>query len=261
MEGCKPACDRGFLCQRLLDRHLIVAIFLPLIISIAVREIVPNLNNTSSMYPFVNAGFGSSSQTSSITRFLLSFLSDLTRPSNLLALTLTVGLVHYLLGLIGKRNALIMLLAVIFLGATATIRAPRPLTSKPSQTANSQKPSSQTVNPSALDHWEIFQQSESSDFGDQQSGWSSSSKKRMRESLVLQFQGAMDAQNNPIRVQIEGRDHDRIKFHYSGMNEALATEIFTRLDSNFWNAMRLMSFEEFLSRETVMRDPFRNRTL
>ena len=91
---------------------LIVAIFLPLIISIAVREIVPNLNNTSSMYPFVNAGFGSSSQTSSITGFLLSFLSDLTRPSNLLALTLTVGLVHYLLGLIGKRNALIMLLAV-----------------------------------------------------------------------------------------------------------------------------------------------------
>lgn len=100
-------------------------------------------------------------------------------------------------------------------------------------------------NPNALDNYAVLSRS-TSEIGSEDDGLSPDTKKRMRESLALQLAGAMQKQNNPIRVDVTGTDHDILVFELPSMNDDMAEELIQELrqanDANFWNAARLMNY-------------------
>lgn len=102
-------------------------------------------------------------------------------------------------------------------------------------------------NPNALDNYALLSKS-TSQIGTEDDGLSPDTKKRMRESLALQLAGAMQKQNNPIRVDVIGTDHDILVFELPSMNDDMAEELIQELrqanDANFWNAARLMAYSQ-----------------
>lgn len=81
-------------------------------------------------------------------------------------------------------------------------------------------------------------------------GLTPKTKQRMRESLALQLSGLLQKQNNPMRVDVIGNDHDVLFFQLASMNERLSDDFINELarsgDGNFWNAMRLMNYNEIV---------------
>ena len=110
--------------------------------------------------------------------------------------------------------------------------------------ANGQKVSG---NPGALDDYALLSKSTSA-LGSDDDGLSPDTKKRMREGLALQMAGAFQKQNNPIRVDVTGADHDILVFQLPSMNDEMADELIQGLkqasDANFWNAARLMNYSQ-----------------
>jgi len=104
------------------------------------------------------------------------------------------------------------------------------------------------MNPNALDNYALMSKSKA-DLGTEDDGLSPEAKKRMREGLALQLAGAMQKQNNPIRVDIAGDDHDVLLFQLPSMNDESANELiheFGQGDGNFWNAARLMNYSQIV---------------
>jgi hypothetical protein len=102
------------------------------------------------------------------------------------------------------------------------------------------------VNPNALADYELMSKPKA-DIGTEEDGLSQETKKRMREGLALQLSGGFQKQNNPIRVDVVGDNHDVLLFQLPSMNEELANELiqeFRQGDANFWNGMRLMNYRE-----------------
>jgi hypothetical protein len=102
-------------------------------------------------------------------------------------------------------------------------------------------------NPGALDDYALLSKSTSA-LGSDDDGLSPDTKKRMREGLALQMAGAFQKQNNPIRVDVTGADHDILVFQLPSMNDEMADELIQGLkqasDANFWNAARLMNYSQ-----------------
>jgi len=102
-------------------------------------------------------------------------------------------------------------------------------------------------NPGALDNYSLLSKS-SSDLGTKDDGLSPDTKKRMREGLALQLAGGLQKQNNPIRVDVTGADHDVLVFQLPSMNDEMAEELIQEFrlanDANFWNAARLMNYSQ-----------------
>lgn len=103
------------------------------------------------------------------------------------------------------------------------------------------------LNPNALDNYALLSKS-STALGTEDDGLSPDTKKRMREGLALQLAGGLQKQNNPIRVDVTGADHDILLFQLPSMNEEMAAELIQELrqanDANFWNAARLMNYSQ-----------------
>jgi hypothetical protein len=103
------------------------------------------------------------------------------------------------------------------------------------------------VNSNALDNYALLSKS-SSELGTEDDGLSPDTKKRMREGLTLQLAGGLQKQNNPIRVDVTGADHDILLFQLPSMNEEMAEGLIHELrqasDANFWNAARLMNYSQ-----------------
>jgi len=81
---------------------------------------------------------------------------------------------------------------------------------------------------------------------------SPSAKQRGRTNLALALRGGLKTQRNPIEVEIAGNTDDILVFRSGGMDAATAN---TLLDSfrqdpaaNFWNSLRLFSFNEVVFR-------------
>ncbi len=105
-----------------------------------------------------------------------------------------------------------------------------------------------SLTPDALDGYALLSKA-STKLGSEEDGLSPETKKRMRESLALQLAGGMQKQNNPIRVDVTGADHDVLVFQLSSMNDEMAEELiqeFRQGDANFWNAARLMNFSQIV---------------
>ncbi len=103
-----------------------------------------------------------------------------------------------------------------------------------------------TVNPNALDNYEIMSKSKV-DVGTVADGLAPEAKKRMREMLALQLAGGLQQQNNPIHVEVTGDSHDVLLFQLPSMSDAVSNELIQRFrggDANFWNAMRLMNYRQ-----------------
>ena len=65
--------------------------------------------------------------------------------------------------------------------------------------------------------------------------------------LALQMSGAMQKENNPIRIDVAGDNHDLFLIQLPSMNEEMANELiqgFSQGDANFWNGMRLMEYSQ-----------------
>jgi hypothetical protein len=104
-------------------------------------------------------------------------------------------------------------------------------------------------NRDALQDWEIMQPGFSAvDSPDKR--LSLQAKKRMREILALSMAGAVQQQNNPIRIELRGDNHDLLVFSHSKLDASVADSVIRTFDNepttNFWNAMRLMDFKEVL---------------
>jgi hypothetical protein len=104
-----------------------------------------------------------------------------------------------------------------------------------------------SLNRDALDNYALLSKS-SSELGTDDDGLSPDTKKRMREGLALQLAGGLQKQNNPIRVDVTGADHDILVFQLPSMNDEMAEELIQEFrqanDSNFWNAARLMNYSQ-----------------
>ena len=103
-----------------------------------------------------------------------------------------------------------------------------------------------TANSNTLDNYEIMSKSKSA-LGTEDDGLSPETKKRMREMLALQMSGAMQKENNPIRIDVAGDNHDLFLIQLPSMNEEMANELiqgFSQGDANFWNGMRLMEYSQ-----------------
>lgn len=109
------------------------------------------------------------------------------------------------------------------------------------------KGQSASVNPGALDNYALLSKS-GSELGTEDDGLSPDAKKRMRESLALELAGGLQKQNNPIRVDVTGTDHDILVFALPSMNDEMAEELIQELkqanDANFWNAARLLNYSQ-----------------
>jgi hypothetical protein len=103
------------------------------------------------------------------------------------------------------------------------------------------------INPDALDNYALLSKS-TSELGTEDDGLSPDTKKRMREGLALLLAGAMQKQDNPIRVDVTGPDHDILVFELPSMNDEMAQELIHEFrqanDANFWNAARLMNYSQ-----------------
>ena len=100
--------------------------------------------------------------------------------------------------------------------------------------------------PNALDSYEILAKPKAA-LGTADDGLPPETKKRMREMLALEMAGAMQKQNNPIRIDVVGDSHDVLLFQLPSMNDESANELiegFRQGDANFWNAMRLMNYSQ-----------------
>jgi len=119
------------------------------------------------------------------------------------------------------------------------------------------------LNPNALDNYEIMSKPKVA-LGTEDDGFPPETKKRMREMFALQMSGAMQKQNNPIRVDVVGDNHDALLFQLPSMSEEMANELiqeFRRGDANFWNGMRLMNYSQVVFsgesyKKIVTRDEF-----
>jgi hypothetical protein len=104
-----------------------------------------------------------------------------------------------------------------------------------------------SLNLDALNNYALLAQS-SSELGAEDDGLSPDTKKRMREGLALQLAGGWQKQNNPIRVDVTGADHDILVFQLSSMNHETAEELIQELrqanGADFWNAARLMNYSQ-----------------
>jgi hypothetical protein len=104
-----------------------------------------------------------------------------------------------------------------------------------------------SVSTDALDNYALLLKS-SSELGTEDDGLSPDTKKRMREGLALQLAGGLQKQNNPIRVDVTGADHDILVFQLPSMNDEMAEELIQEFrqanDANFWNATRLMNYSQ-----------------
>jgi hypothetical protein len=104
-----------------------------------------------------------------------------------------------------------------------------------------------SVNAGALDNYALLSKS-SSELGNEDDGLSPDTKKRMREGLTLQLAGGLQKQNNPVRVDVTGADHDILVFELPSMNDEMAEELIQEFkqanDANFWNAARLMNYSQ-----------------
>lgn len=102
------------------------------------------------------------------------------------------------------------------------------------------------MNPNALADYELMSKSKA-DLGTEEDGLAPETKKRMREGLALQLSGGFQKQNNPIRVDVVGDNHDVLVFRLPSFNAELGNELiqeFSQGDANFWNAMRLMNYQQ-----------------
>jgi hypothetical protein len=102
------------------------------------------------------------------------------------------------------------------------------------------------VKPNALDNYELMSKSKA-EIGSEEDGLSPETKKGMREMLALELAGGFQKQNNPMRVDVVGDNHDVLVFQLPSMNEELANEAIQGLqqgDANFWNGMRLMNYSQ-----------------
>lgn len=102
------------------------------------------------------------------------------------------------------------------------------------------------VDTHALDNYALLSKS-TSELGTENDGLSPDAKKRMREGLALQLAGAMQKENNPLRVDLAGADHDTLVFELPSMNDDMAEELIQQFrggDADFWNAARLMNFSQ-----------------
>lgn len=112
---------------------------------------------------------------------------------------------------------------------------------------NAAKGQQASVNAGALDNYALLSKSVS-ELGNEDDGLSPDAKKRMREGLALQLAGGLQKQNNPIRVDVTGADHDILVFELPSMNDEMARELIQEFkqanDSNFWNAARLMNYSQ-----------------
>jgi hypothetical protein len=104
-----------------------------------------------------------------------------------------------------------------------------------------------SLNRDALDNYALLSKSRS-ELGTEDDGLSPDTKKRMREGLALQLAGGLQKQNNPIRVDVSGADHDILIFQLPSMNDDMAEELIQEFrqanDANFWNAARLMNYSQ-----------------
>lgn len=104
------------------------------------------------------------------------------------------------------------------------------------------------INPNALDDYELMSKSETSP-DTETDGISAQTKKRMREMFALELSGAMQKQNNPLRVAVVGENHEVLSLQWSGMTDAGSDQLlqyFRESDANFWNGMRLMNFRQLI---------------
>ena len=104
-----------------------------------------------------------------------------------------------------------------------------------------------SLDPGALNSYALLARS-SSELGTEADGLSPDTKKRMREGLALQLAGGLQKQNNPIRVDVAGDDHDILVFRLSSMNDEMAEELIREFrqtnGASFWNAARLMNYSQ-----------------
>jgi hypothetical protein len=98
------------------------------------------------------------------------------------------------------------------------------------------------------DSHEIMSRS-NAEIGSESEGLTGEAKKRLREMLALQLAGGLLKQNNPIRIDVLGEEHDVLLFQLSSMSDQLSSDLIQSLstdDAQFWNAARLMAYKEIV---------------
>jgi hypothetical protein len=117
------------------------------------------------------------------------------------------------------------------------------------------------ANPNAFDHYAIAK-STTDPLGTEDQGLSPDTKKRLREMIALQMAGMFQKQNNPIRVDVVGNDHDVFVFYLpSNLDPKDVLREFRTGNANFWNGMRLTNYAQVVfsghtSKRVVSRKEF-----
>ncbi len=139
----------------------------------------------------------------------------------------------------------VMFLTVVFM-AIGSLQGARTL--QPNSQLSQPQPqvSQPPLNTGALKDYE-FMSNSNLNMGNEADGISPATKKRMRETLALELAGAMQKQNNPLRIELTGKEHAILSMELPSMDKESSDELIQKLnegDANFWNAMRLMNFSQ-----------------
>jgi hypothetical protein len=120
-----------------------------------------------------------------------------------------------------------------------TIGEPAP----PMPAAPPAPPPGATVNPNALDDYEIMSKSKT-DLGTS-NGLAPQAKKKMREIFALEFSGAMQKQNNPVHVEVTGNTPVAIVFNGRGHEQRPDSSAYG-WGREFLECLRLMNYSQLV---------------